>query len=541
MSRELIAAIEQVSREKGIDLPKIVTAVQAALETAAHKRYPNDGNIQATLDTETGEVELVSFKKVVEEVEDPTLEIGVEDAHEADPEAEMGDEVGFLLEMEGFGRIAAQAAKQVIFQQVREAEWEAIYGEYTGREGQLVTGMILGQERRNYIVELGRTEAILPASEQIPRETYRRGDRIRALLKEVRTTPRGPQLILSRNSPLFVQKLFEMEVPEIAETIVTIRAIARDPGDRTKMAVASRERGVDPVGACVGMKGSRVQAVVRELHGEKIDIISWTEDPQRFIAEALSPAEIDRVGISEAEGSAVVIVRDDQLSLAIGKKGQNVRLASRLTGWNLDILSESEYREDAFEGKDEELEAALLGHARAKAQGLTDAEALFSDFPGAEGEGGETPAEGAPAAEGEAAPTEPAAAEAPEGMAAEGVTAEGESTEAAAAKAEPVEEPTETAAEAAPETEETAQDAPPEAEAPEVPETTGEAEAGPPAGEATGEGETAQEETAEDKAVEDKAAEDKAVEEKAAGEESAEDEAEEDKPAGTIDAAKASQ
>lgn len=411
MSRELIAAIEQVSREKGIDQAKIVAAVEAAMETAARKRYPGDANVQATLDTETGEIEIVSFKKVVEEVLDPTLEIGLEDAHEADPEAEIGDEVGFLLEMQGYGRIAAQAAKQVIFQQVREAEWEAIYGEYTGREGQLVTGMILGQERRNYIVELGRTEAILPASEQIPRETYRRGDRIRALLKEVRTTPRGPQLILSRNSPLFVQKLFEMEVPEIAETIVTIRAIARDPGDRTKMAVASRERGVDPVGACVGMKGSRVQAVVRELHGEKIDIISWTEDPQRFIAEALSPAEIDRVGISEAEGSAVVIVRDDQLSLAIGKKGQNVRLASRLTGWNLDILSESEYREDAFEGKDEELEAALLGHARAKAQGLTDAEALFSAFPGG------PPAEGAPEGSPEGTEAKPAAeggAEAPE-------------------------------------------------------------------------------------------------------------------------------
>ncbi|MBI5137135.1 MAG: transcription termination/antitermination protein NusA [Nitrospirae bacterium] len=389
MSRELISAIEQISREKGIDQGKIVAAVETAIETAARKRYPNDGNIQATLDTRSGEVEIVSFKAVVEEddMEDPTTEISLERALEADPDAEIGDEVGFLLEMAGFGRIAAQAAKQVIFQQVREAEWEAIYGEYTGREGQLVTGMILGQERRNYIVELGRTEALLPASEQIPREVYRRGDRIRALLLEVRETPRGPQLILSRNSPLFVQKLFEMEVPEIAEGIVTIQAIARDAGDRTKMAVWSRERGVDPVGACVGMKGSRVQAVVRELHGEKIDIISWTDDPQRFIAEALSPAEIDRVGITEDEHSAIVIVRDDQLSLAIGKKGQNVRLASRLTGWNLDILSESEYREDAFEGKDEELEAALLDHARAKAQGLTDAEALFSNFPDAPAEG----------------------------------------------------------------------------------------------------------------------------------------------------------
>jgi len=488
MSRELIAAIEQVSREKGIDQTKIVTAVEAAMETAAHKRYPGDGNIQATLDTETGEVEMISFKKVVEEVEDPTLEIGLEDAHAADPDAEMGDEVGFLLEMEGFGRIAAQAAKQVIFQQVREAEWEAIYGEYTGREGQLVTGMILGQERRNYIVELGRTEAILPASEQIPRETYRRGDRIRALLKEVRTTPRGPQLILSRNSPLFVQKLFEMEVPEIAETIVTIRAIARDPGDRTKMAVASRERGVDPVGACVGMKGSRVQAVVRELHGEKIDIISWTEDPQRFIAEALSPAEIDRVGISEAEGSAVVIVRDDQLSLAIGKRGQNVRLASRLTGWNLDILSESEYREDAFEGKDEELEAALLGHARAKAQGLTDAEALFSAFPdGPPGEEGEAPAEGAPEGAIEASPEgSPEGSEAQPAAEAEApATAEAETSE------------------------------------PEAPETAVAGEAEEPAPEA-------EKATAETPETEASGAEDE--EGKA-----------EDKPAGTIDAAKASQ
>jgi N utilization substance protein A len=527
MSRELIAAIEQISREKNIDHNKIVEAVEAAMESAAHKRYPNDGNIQVSLDQETGEVELVSFKTVVAEVEEPTLEIGVEEAQKADPDAEIGDEVGFLLEMEGFGRIAAQAAKQVIFQQVREAEWEAIYGEYTGREGQLVTGMILGQERRNYIVELGRTEALLPASEQIPRESYRRGDRVRALLLEVRTTPRGPQLILSRNSPLFVQKLFEMEVPEIAEGIVEIKAIARDPGDRTKMAVSSRERGVDPVGACVGMKGSRVQAVVRELHGEKIDIISWTEDPQRFIAEALSPAEIDRVGISEAEASAVVIVRDDQLSLAIGKKGQNVRLASRLTGWNLDILSESEYREDAFEGKDEELEAALLGHARAKAQGLTDAEALFSGLPGEEGE---APPEG-------------------EAAAAEGAEATTDTPGETAAEATPETASAEGEAEAAPETAEG------EVPAPEAPaETTAEAEAEPEKAQGeTAEGEKAEGETAEaeapeaetaeaetpepDKAEPDKAEVDKADAEKAQAEEPGEEPGE--KSAGTVDAAKA--
>ncbi|MFQ5508887.1 MAG: transcription termination factor NusA, partial [Leptospirillia bacterium] len=263
-----------------------------------------------------------------------------------------------------------------------------------------------------------------------------RGDRIRALLLEVRETPRGPQLILSRNSPLFVQKLFEMEVPEIAESIVEIKGIARDAGDRTKMAVWSKERGVDPVGACVGMKGSRVQAVVREMHGEKIDIISWTDDPQRFIAEALSPAEVDRVGISENEGSAIVIVRDDQLSLAIGKKGQNVRLASRLTGWNLDILSESEYREDAFEGKDEELEAALLDHARAKAQGLTDAEALFSNFPAKEGEAAEAGTAEAETAEAETAKAETAEAETAEAETAEAETAKAETAEAETAEAE---------------------------------------------------------------------------------------------------------
>ncbi|MCS6320117.1 MAG: transcription termination factor NusA, partial [Nitrospira sp.] len=237
---------------------------------------------------------------------------------------------GSLIEMDELGRIAAQTAKQVIFQKVREAEWEAVQKEYSTRQGDLVNGIILGMERRNFLVDLGKTEAILPIQEQIPRETYRRGDRVKALLLEVRRTPKDVQVILSRSHPQFVAKMFELEVPEVGEKIVEIKSIVREPGDRTKIAVSSRDKAVDPVGACVGIKGSRVQAVVRELRGEKIDIITWTQDPRVFIAEALNPATIEKVGIDEEKKSALVVVADSQLSLAIGKNGQNVRLAARL-------------------------------------------------------------------------------------------------------------------------------------------------------------------------------------------------------------------
>ena len=301
----------------------------------------------------------------MESVTNPKAEISINEARRVDSEAEVGDEIGSVIEMDELGRIAAQTAKQVIFQKVREAEWEAVQKEYATRQGDLINGIILGQERRNYLVDLGKTEAILPIQEQIPRESYRRGDRVKAYLLEVRRTPKDVQVILSRTHPQFVSKLFELEVPEVAEKIVEIKGVVREPGDRTKIAVASREKAVDPVGACVGIKGSRVQAVVRELRGEKIDIIAWTSDPRVFIAEALNPATIEKVGIDEEKKSALVVVADSQLSLAIGKNGQNVRLAAKLTGWKIDIISATEYEKEKVE-RDKEIKAALAEEAEAQ-------------------------------------------------------------------------------------------------------------------------------------------------------------------------------
>ncbi len=365
MNRELIAVIDQIGREKGIDKAKVIGAVEAALQTAAKKRFGQGENIQVQIDPKTGEISVVSLKTIVDTVTNPKCEISLQEARQVDAEAEIGDEIGSVIEMEELGRIAAQTAKQVICQKVREAEWEAVQKEYATRQGELVNGIILGQERRNYLVDLGKTEAILPVQEQIPRESYRRGDRIKAYLLEVRRTPKDVQVILSRTHPLFVSKLFELEVPEVAEKIVEIKGIVREPGDRTKIAVASRDKAVDPVGACVGIKGSRVQAVVRELRGEKIDIIAWTTDPRVFIAEALNPATIEKVGIDEEKKSALVVVADSQLSLAIGKNGQNVRLAAKLTGWKIDIISASEYEKEKVE-RDREIKAALAEEAQAQ-------------------------------------------------------------------------------------------------------------------------------------------------------------------------------
>ncbi len=325
--KELIAVIDQLGREKGIDKTRIIGAVELALQTAAKKRFGQGENVKVEIDAKT--------------------------------------EIGSLIEMDELGRIAAQTAKQVICQKVREAEWEAVQKEYSTRQGDLINGIIIGQERRNYIVDLGKTEAILPIQEQIPRETYRRGDRVKAYLLEVRKTPKDVQVILSRSHPQFVSKLFELEVPEVGEKIVSIKGVVREPGDRTKIAVSSRDKAVDPVGACVGIKGSRVQAVVRELRGEKIDIIAWTNDPRVFIAEALNPASIEKVGIDEEKKSALVVVADSQLSLAIGKNGQNVRLAARLTGWKIDIISATEYEKEKVE-RDKEIKAAMAEEADAQ-------------------------------------------------------------------------------------------------------------------------------------------------------------------------------
>ncbi|TLY30851.1 MAG: transcription termination/antitermination protein NusA [Nitrospirae bacterium] len=365
MNRELIAVIDQIGREKGIDKAKVIGAVEAALQTAAKKRFGQGENIQVEIDSKTGEINVISVRRIVESVTNPKAEISILEARRVDSEAEVGDEIGSVIEMEELGRIAAQTAKQVIFQKVREAEWEAVQKEYATRQGDLINGIILGQERRNYLVDLGKTEAILPIQEQIPRESYRRGDRVKAYLLEVRRTPKDVQVILSRTHPQFVSKLFELEVPEVAEKIVEIKGVVREPGDRTKIAVASREKAVDPVGACVGIKGSRVQAVVRELRGEKIDIIAWTSDPRVFIAEALNPATIEKVGIDEEKKSALVVVADSQLSLAIGKNGQNVRLAAKLTGWKIDIISATEYEKEKVE-RDKEIKAALAEEAEAQ-------------------------------------------------------------------------------------------------------------------------------------------------------------------------------
>jgi N utilization substance protein A len=365
MNRELISVIDEIGRQKGIDKARVIGAIESALQTAAKKRFGQAENIQVEIDPKTGEISVVSKKIIVETVSNPKAEISLQEARQYDSEAEVGDEIGSLIEMNELGRIAAQTAKQVIFQKVREAEWEAVQKEYSTRQGDLVTGIILGMERRNYLVDLGKTEAILPIQEQIPRETYRRGDRVKTMLLEVRRTPKDVQVILSRSHPQFVAKLFELEVPEVMEKIIEIRSVVREPGDRTKIAVTSREKAVDPVGACVGIKGSRVQAVVRELRGEKIDIITWTQDPRVFIAEALNPATIEKVGIDEEKKSALVVAADSQLSLAIGKNGQNVRLAARLTGWKIDIISSTEYEKEKVE-RDKEIKAAIADEAEAQ-------------------------------------------------------------------------------------------------------------------------------------------------------------------------------
>ncbi len=358
MKSELMSVIDQIGREKGIEKEKVLAALESALLTAAKKRFGQGDNIQVDIDTDTGEISIVSKKTIAEIVVNAKTEISLEEARKIDGEAEMGDEIGSLLDMDDFGRIAAQAAKQVICQKVREAEWESIEREFSKKEGELVHGVILGQERRNYLVDIGKTEALLPVQEQIPREAHRRGDRVRALLLEVRRTPKDVQVILSRAHPHFVVKLFGLEVPEISEKIVEIKGVVREPGDRTKISVVSRDKAVDPVGACVGVKGSRVQAIVRELRGEKIDIIPWTDDPRVFIGEALNPASIEKVGIDEQKKSALVVVADSQLSLAIGKNGQNVRLAAKLTGWKIDIISSTEYEKEKLE-RDQEIKAAL--------------------------------------------------------------------------------------------------------------------------------------------------------------------------------------
>ena len=363
--------LDQVSRDKGINKTVLIEAIEAAILTAAKKNFGASKELEARFNEETGIVDLFQYMLVVDDVTDPAREISLEDAAKAKLETSLGEELGFqifyrdedekkaakqdkeygeLLGMKtagrGFGRIAAQTAKQVITQRVRDAERENIYNEYKDRKDEVIAGVVRRFERNNnIIVDLGRTEAVIPAREQAPRESYRLGDRVMAYVKDIDKEAKGSQIVLSRTHPGLLKKLFEMEVPEIYEGIVSIVAVAREPGARAKIAVASRDADVDPVGACVGMRGSRVQAVVQELRGEKIDIVPWDPDPARFVCNAIQPAEVSRVIIDDANGAMELVVPDDKLSLAIGRRGQNVRLASQLTNWKLDVISESKIEE----------------------------------------------------------------------------------------------------------------------------------------------------------------------------------------------------
>ena len=364
MNRELKLAIEQVGREKGIATEVLFEALESALLSASKRTMGVGDNTRLTLHRETGAIRVFAEKRVVEKVADPKLEMSLDEARRLKPGAQLEDVVEVDLEMKELGRIAAQTAKQVILQRVREAERQGIFSEYKDREGTLVRALVHRIEKRTVILDMGRTEAVLPEREQIPGERYMAGDRVRAYIMEVRNTPKGPQVVLSRAHPGFLTRLFETEIPEIAEGIVQVRGAAREPGERAKLAVASTKRDIDPIGACVGLRGTRIQVIVKELRGEKIDIIEWSDDPATLVARALSPAKVTSVTISGEgeERTAQVVVPDSQLSLAIGKKGQNARLAAKLTGLRVDVKSESELAEERRR-HEEELAGGLAAFA----------------------------------------------------------------------------------------------------------------------------------------------------------------------------------
>jgi transcription termination/antitermination protein NusA len=360
----LLQQIDAIAKEKGVEPDIIITALQDAIEAAARKRYKTEA-LRARFNQESGQLELYAVKKIVDEVTDASTQISLGEAQQLyGDEAEVDMEIEFPRPTEDLGRIAAQTAKQVIFQKVREAERENVYAEYSQRVGEVVSGTVKRFENGDIIIELGRIESQLPRKEQSRAENYTVGDRVRAVIRGVNRSAKGPQIVLSRTDPALLIKLFEQEVPEIYDGTVVIRGAVREAGDRAKVAVYSRERDVDPVGACVGMKGTRVQSIIRELRGEKIDIVEWSEDAILFVTNAISPAKVQRVSIvDDGERVMEVIVEDKQLSLAIGKKGQNVRLAAKLTGWKIDIKSEEEKR------KEVELQ---LGALEIPAEGGTD-------------------------------------------------------------------------------------------------------------------------------------------------------------------------
>ncbi len=367
MISELKRIIDQICRDKGINRDLLIEAIEEAVMSAAKKKYGHRREIEARFNDELGEIELFQFRTVVEEVSDDQTEVSFAEAKALDSEVEMGDELGSKMDsVADLGRIAAQSAKQVIIQKMKEAESDVVFEMFKERKGDIVNGIVQRFERGNMIVNLGRTDAILPSREQMPRKSYRQGDRIRAYLIDVRQSAKEPQLILSRTCNEFLTKLFALEVPEIAEGIVKIMGVAREPGSRAKIAVSSTETDVDPVGACVGMKGSRVQNVVQELQGEKIDIVPWSPDPARFVSNALSPAQVSLVVVDEEKKILLVVVPDDQLSLAIGRQGQNVRLASALLSWRIDVKSESRYTRSIEDGFQSLLDIEGMNEKRAE-------------------------------------------------------------------------------------------------------------------------------------------------------------------------------
>ena len=395
----LTAVIEQVGKEKNIDKETLVSALEAAMLSAARKKHGPNADLEARYNPDIGEVEVYEFRQIVKEVVNTDTEISFQDAKKLDPdltEDAVGEDLGIKLDSKEFGRIAAQNAKQIIVQRVREAERSLVYEEYKDRKGELVTGIMRRFERGAVIVDLGRAEAVIPVREQIQKDSFRVGDRVMAYVVDVLEASRGAQIVLSRTHPNMVVKLFEQEVPEIAEGVVSVEGVAREAGFRSKIAVRSSDSDVDPVGACVGMKGARVQAVVQELRGEKIDIVPFDTDEARFVCNALAPAEVTRVLINEGDHTMQIVVPDEQLSLAIGRRGQNVRLAAELTGWKIDIHSETKVADERelagasmsrVEGLSEFQIQTLYNHGFRRAEDVAEAdEALLASMPGIEKE-----------------------------------------------------------------------------------------------------------------------------------------------------------
>lgn len=347
MNLELKKAIDQISKDKGLDRNMLIVTLEEAVRTSVLRRFSEDMDVEVTYNDETGDIEVYQFKIVMEDDDfaNPDTQIEYSEAIKHDPSVQVDDEMGFRVKVEDLGRIAAQSAKQVIIQRMRDAEQEIIYTEYKDRVGEIVSGIVQRRDKGGWVVNLGRTEAILPREEQIPREHYKRGDRVQALIIEVRQEGRGPQVVVSRSHRDYMAALFRREVPEVDDGVVQIMGVARDPGSRAKVAVLSRERDVDPVGACVGIRGSRIQNVVQELRGERIDIVVWSPEIATYARNALSPAVISRIVVDEEENLLEVIVPDDQLTNAIGRKGQNVKLAAKLLGWKIDIYTETRYNE----------------------------------------------------------------------------------------------------------------------------------------------------------------------------------------------------